>query len=110
MSINKPRVKRARVVGVQSFAREGGHILQGPVLLGARAVRGNSFQVLPIHFPERTFPERTIQPPFERMPEPFDIPGRVGLEHVPERDMLDPVKLACPVPIESLTMTGEGLL
>ena len=77
-----------------------GHTLQGLALLGASALGGNSFTVpLPIHFPERT-----IRPPSERMPDPSDIPRWEDLEHVPGRDMIDQ-PIPRPVPIDRLTVT-----
>ncbi len=108
MSSNKARLKPARVVGAQSVARARDHTLQWLPLLGeighvgdhfygrdtlraTREVRGNYFQVLPIHDPGRT-----IQWPSERMSDPSDIPRWEDLEHFPGRDMINSKYLGGP--------------
>ena len=54
MSMNRARAKRANAVNVRSFAKKRRHTLQGLALLGASAVGGDSFGILPIRFPGRT--------------------------------------------------------
>ncbi len=84
MSLKRTTAMRANVVNARSSWKKRRHTLQGLALLGATTIGGASFGIPPVQFPGRT-----IRPPFERIPDPSDIPRWEDVEHVPGLDMID---------------------